>query len=521
MNNQNYKTNSKAELFKQIWKILEELRGKVDGWDFKGYVLGFLFYRYISENITKYINENEPDDNFDYSKLEDNKITEKIRKELINEKGFFIYPSQLFKNVLHKANQDIENLNEILDKLFKDIEHSALGTPSEENLKGIFGGIEINSDKLGKIVIDRNKKLLNIMKHIQDLNLGSFENKDIDIFGDAYEFMMAQYASNAGKSGGEYFTPQEVSKLLTKLAIGNKKEIKNVYDPACGSGSLLLQAEKILGNENIKDGFYGQESNITTYNLCRMNMFLHNINFDKFNIKHEDTLINPLIDLDKKFELVVSNPPYSISWEGENDPILINDPRFSPPGVLAPKSKADYAFILDALHHLDTNGQAAIVCFPGIFYRGGAELKIRKWLVENNHIAGLIALAPNLFYGTSINTVIMVLSKSKIDSKIMMIDASNLFEKGTNQNKLSKSNINQIVDTFLNKKEIEHFSKNVDLDKIKSNNFDLSISKYVEPKVIEEVININQLNNEIEQTTKRIDQLRKEIDLITKELESE
>lgn len=521
MNNQNYKTNSKAELFKQIWKILEELRGKVDGWDFKGYVLGFLFYRYISENITKYINENEPDDNFDYSKLEDNKITEKIRKELINEKGFFIYPSQLFKNVLHKANQDIENLNEILDKLFKDIEHSALGTPSEENLKGIFGGIEINSDKLGKIVIDRNKKLLNIMKHIQDLNLGSFENKDIDIFGDAYEFMMAQYASNAGKSGGEYFTPQEVSKLLTKLAIGNKKEIKNVYDPACGSGSLLLQAEKILGNENIKDGFYGQESNITTYNLCRMNMFLHNINFDKFNIKHEDTLINPLIDLDKKFELVVSNPPYSISWEGENNPILINDPRFSPPGVLAPKSKADYAFILDALHHLGTNGQAAIVCFPGIFYRGGAELKIRKWLVENNHIAGLIALAPNLFYGTSINTCIMVLSKSKIDSKIMMIDASNLFEKGTNQNKLSESNINQIVDTFLNKKEIEHFSKNVDLDKIKSNNFDLSISKYVEPKVIEEVIDINQLNNEIEQTTKRIDQLRKEIDLITKELESE
>ena len=215
MNNEYYRNNSKAELFKQIWKIAEELRGKVDGWDFKGYVLGFLFYRYISENITQHINQDE-DDNFDYANLEDNKITEEIKKELIKEKGFFIYPSQLFKNVLKKASIDSENLNEILNDLFKNIEHSALGTESEENLKGIFGGIEINSEKLGKTVIDKNKNLLNIMKHIQDLNLGSFENKDIDIFGDAYEYMMGQYASNAGKSGGEYFTPQEVSKLLTK-----------------------------------------------------------------------------------------------------------------------------------------------------------------------------------------------------------------------------------------------------------------------------------------------------------------
>lgn len=517
--NDNY-YNSKIELFKQIWKIAEELRGKVDGWDFKGYVLGFLFYRYISENINKYINKFEAN-NFDYAKLEDNKISKEIREDLISVKGFFIYPSQLFTNVLEISRKNSENLNEKLDKVFKDIEQSALGTPSEENLKGIFGGIEINSDKLGKTVIERNKRLLNIMNHIANLNLGSFENKDIDIFGDAYEFMMGQYASNAGKSGGEYFTPQEVSKLLTKLAIGNKTEVKNVYDPACGSGSLLLQAEKVLGHENIKDGFYGQESNITTYNLCRMNMFLHNINFDKFHIKHGDTLIDPQHPLEQKFELVVSNPPYSTSWEGKNNPILINDLRFSAPGALAPTSKADYAFILDALYHLDVNGAAAIVCFPGIFYRGGAELKIRKWLVEKNYIAGLIALAPNLFYGTSINTVIMVLSKSKVDSKIMMIDASNLFEKDTNQNKLSEDNINQIVDTFLNKKEIEHFSKNVDLKDIEANNFDLSISKYVEPKIIEEVIDIKALNKEIEETTQRVDWLRKEIDLIVKELEDE
>lgn len=513
-------TNSKQELFKQIWNIAEELRGQVDGWDFKGYVLGFLFYRYISENITRYINESESDD-FDYAQLDDHKITDEIRKDLINIKGFIIYPSQLFLNVLDQAKKDNQNLNEILDDAFKKIEQSALGTASEENLKDIFAGIEINSSKLGKTVVERNKKLLNIMNHIANLNLGSFENKDIDIFGDAYEFMMAQYASAAGKSGGEYFTPQEVSKLLTKLAIGNKKEIKNVYDPACGSGSLLLQAEKILGHKNIKDGFYGQDSNITTYNLCRMNMFLHNVNFDKFHIKHGDTLIDPQIPLEQKFELVVSNPPYSIKWEGDKNPILINDQRFSAPGVLAPKSKADYAFILDALYHLDVNGQAAIVCFPGIFYRGGAETKIRKWLVENNYIAALVALAPNLFYGTPINTVIMVLSKSKVDSKIMMIDASNLFEKDTNQNKLSDDNINQIVDTFLNKKEIEHFSKNVDLKDIEANNFDLSISKYVEPKIIEEVIDIKALNKEIEETTQKVDQLRKEIDLIVKELEDE
>lgn len=507
-------------MFKQIWKIAEQLRGKVDGWDFKGYVLGFLFYRYISENFVNFINSNE-EKSFDFAKLDDKVITKEVKQDLINTKGFFIYPSQLFLNVFESAKKDVTDLNEKLDKVFKDIERSTLGTPSEENLKGIFLGIEINSNKLGKTTIERNKKLINIMDTIASINLGSFENSDIDIFGDAYEFMMAQYASNAGKSGGEYFTPQEVSKLLTKLAIGNKTKIKNVYDPACGSGSLLLQAEKILGHENIKDGFYGQESNITTYNSCRMNMFLHNVNFDKFHIKHGDTLIDPQHSLDQKFELVVSNPPYSIKWEGKNNPILINDLRFSPPGVLAPTSKSDYAFILDALYHLDINGAAVIVCFPGIFYRGGAELKIRKWLVQNNHVAGLIALAPNLFYGTPISTVIMILSKSKVDSKIMMIDASDLFEKDTNQNKLSENNINQIVDTFLNKKEIEHFSKNVDLKDVEANNFDLSISKYVEPKIVEEVIDIKALNKEIEETTQRVDQLRKEIDLIVKELEDE
>ena len=517
--NNNYKTNSKTELFKHIWKIAEELRGKVDGWDFKGYVLGFLFYRYISENIIEYINKSEKED-FNYLNLSDDMIDENIKKGLVDEKGFFIYPSQLFLNVLNEAKNNINDLNEKLSKIFKEIEQSAIGSQSEDNIKGIFGGIEINSDKLGQTVIEKNKKLFNIMNHIANLNLGSFEDKNIDIFGDAYEFMMGQYASHAGKSGGEYFTPQEVSKLLTKLGIGNKTEIRNVYDPACGSGSLLLQAEKILGHENIKDGFYGQESNITTYNLCRMNMFLHNVNYDKFSIKLGDTLLNPLHG-EEKFELVISNPPYSLEWEGDNNPILINDVRFKAPGVLAPKSKSDYAFILDALYHLDVDGTAAIVCFPGIFYRGGAELKIRQWLIDNNYVAGLIALASNLFYGTSINTVILVLSKSKSDNNVMFIDATNQFEKDTNQNKLNDQHINYIVDAFINKKEIKHFSRYVDVNKIKTNNYNLSVSTYIEQEIIEEVIDIKKLNEEIKLTTNRVNQLRNEIDQIVRELEDE
>ncbi|WP_406602394.1 type I restriction-modification system subunit M [Metamycoplasma sualvi] len=520
--------NQKNELFKHIWNIAEELRGKVDGWDFKGYVLGFLFYKYISENLCQYINKTEWESgnkDFDYAFCNDNEVDEEIKSQIIEEKGLFIYPSQLFSNLVKNASKNIEELNIIISNNFREIEASAIGTKSEDNVKGIFSIIKLDSNDLGNNVISRNKNLLNVINKINELDLGDFKNNEIDLFGDAYEFLMSMYASQAGKAGGEYFTPQEVSKLLTKLAIGNKKEIKNVYDPACGSGSLLLQAAKLLGEKHIIDGFYGQDSNPTTYNLCRINMFLHNINFANFNIQWGDTLVDPQHDLDKKYEVIVSNPPYSIKWEGDDNITLINDERFSSPGVLAPKSKADFAFILHSLHLLDVDGKAAIVCFPGIFYRGGAEAKIRDWLIKHNYIDLIISLPSNLFYGTSIQTNIMVLSKSKQDKKIMFIDASQKYIKQTNQNILGDETIDLIVDAYLNRKEIGNFSKLVDIDydKLKENDFDLSVNNFIEDtsNIKEEKIDIVQLNKSINEIVKRNDELRKEIDLIIEEIGNE
>ncbi len=510
--------NQKEELFKSIWKIAEKLRGKVDGWDFKSYILCILFFRYISEDITKCLNKNESSD-FNYANLNDNEVPEDVIIETIKEKGFFIKPSQLFVNVVKNAKNNKDDLNINITNIFRDIENSSKGYESERNLKGIFYDIDFNSPNLGSSAPERNKHLYEILTNIAEIKL-DLKDSDNDIFGDAYEYLMGMYASNAGKSGGEYFTPQEVSKLLTKLAIGNKKEIKNVYDPACGSGSLLLQAAKILGDENVTQGYYGQESNITTYNLCRMNMFLHNINCSNFDIELGDTLIDPKHALDNKYEVIVSNPPYSIKWEGDDNPTLINDVRYAPAGILAPKSKSDYAFIMHALYLLATNGKAAIVCFPGIFYRGGAEQKIRQYLVNNNYIDLIINLPDNLFYGTSISTCIMVLNKSKLnhENNIMFIDATREFEKRTNQNILSEDNINKILNTYLERKEIDHFSKIVELDTIKENDYNLSVSNYIEQENNKEVIDINVLNSDIDRIVKRNDELRTKINEIIKEL---
>ena len=413
-------TQERDELHRSIWKIADELRGAVDGWDFKQYVLGIMFYRYISENLTNYINKGEHeagDKSFDYAKMSDEEAL--VAKEgLIEEKGFFILPSELFCNVVNKCEND-ENLNETLEKVFNHIEESAKGSVSESDFAGLFDDIDVNSNKLGATVEKRNKKLASVLKNIAEMKL-SYGDNTIDAFGDAYEFLMSMYASNAGKSGGEFFTPQEVSELLTRLAVVGKIEVNKVYDPACGSGSLLLKALKVLGKENIKQGFFGQEKNITTYNLCRINMFLHDVDFDKFNIACEDTLIAPQHWDDEPFDVIVSNPPYSIKWEGDDNPLLINDSRFSPAGVLAPKGKADLAFIMHSLAWLSTNGVAAIVCFPGIMYRGGAEQKIRKYLIDNNYIDTVIQLPDNLFFGTSIATCIMVLKKSRPDTNVLL-----------------------------------------------------------------------------------------------------
>lgn len=500
------------ELHKAIWSIADDLRGSVDGWDFKQYILGIMFYRYISENITNYINEGERkagDKNFDYATLSD-EVAESERQNLVKEKGFFILPSELFCNVCKKAKDD-ENLNETLEKIFNNIENSAKGAESEDDFSGLFDDIDVNSNKLGATVPKRNEKLVKILDGIAGINLGNYQDHNIDAFGDAYEFLMSMYASNAGKSGGEFYTPQEVSELLTRLAIVGKTSVNKVYDPACGSGSLLLKSAKILGKDNVRNGFYGQEINITTYNLCRINMFLHDIDYDKFNIACEDTLVSPQHWDDKPFEVIVSNPPYSIKWIGDDNSILINDPRYSPAGVLAPKSKADFAFIMHSLAWLATNGTASIVCFPGIFYRSGAEQKIRRYLIDNNFVDCIIQLPDNLFFGTSIATCIMVLKKSKKDNSTLFIDASKEFVKVTNNNKLTDENINNILKIFENRQDVEYTAKLVSNKEIEENNYNLSVSTYVEKEDTKEHINIDVLNKEIDEIVEREDVLRNEI----------
>ena len=516
-------SREREELHKTIWAIAEHLRGAVDGWDFKQYILGIMFYRYISENLADYINEGERkagDKLFDYAKISD-KMAEKERASLVEEKGFFILPSELFCNVVKTANNHKEDLNEILQTVFNNIENSAKGTPSEKDFSGLFDDIDVNSNKLGSTVLKRNERLIKILEGINGLNIGKYHDNNIDAFGDAYEYLMSMYASNAGKSGGEYYTPQEVSELLTKLATVGKTSVNKVYDPAVGSGSLLLKSAKILGRENVRLGFFGQEKNLTTYNLCRINMFLHNIGYNKFSIACEDTLIAPQHWDDEPFEVIVSNPPYSIKWAGDNNPLLINDPRYSPAGVLAPKSKADFAFIMHSLSWLAEGGTAAIVCFPGIFYRGGAEKKIRKYLIDNNFIDAVIQLPSNLFFGTSIATCIMVMKKGKKDNSVLFIDASNEYQKATNSNKLSDENVDKIVEIFTKREDKQYIAKLVSSEEIGNQDYNLSVSTYVEKEDTREKIDIEKLNKEIVEIVAKEQKLREGIDEIIAEIGGE
>ena len=514
------KEQEREELHRAIWAIADELRGAVDGWDFKNYVLGTMFYRYISENLCNYINDGEAEagnDDFDFAKMPDEEA-EEAREGLVEEKGFFILPSELFCNVRANAAND-ENLNETLERVFRHIEESAQGSEAESDFAGLFDDYDVNSNKLGSTVAKRNEKLVKLLNGVGEMKLGDVKDHSIDAFGDAYEYLMTMYASNAGKSGGEFFTPAEVSELLTRLGTVGKTEINKVYDPACGSGSLLLKAEKVLGKDAIRNGFYGQEINITTYNLCRINMFLHDVGFDKFDIACEDTLLSPQHWDDEPFELIVSNPPYSIKWEGDDNPLLINDPRFAPAGVLAPKSKADMAFIMHSLSWLASNGTAAIVCFPGIMYRGGAEQKIRKYLVDNNYVDCIIQLPSNLFFGTSIATCIMVMKKNKTDNKTLFIDATSECVKVTNNNKLTPENIDRIVDVFAKREDVKHFAHLAEYAEIVENDYNLSVSTYVEAEDIREKIDIVKLNAEIKEIVAREQMLRAEIDKIIAEIE--
>ena len=514
------KEQERNELHRAIWQIANDLRGSVDGWDFKAYVLGMLFYRFISENLTAFINAEERktgNAKFDYAKLSDEEA-EFGRAETVKDKGFYILPSELFVNVRARAKND-PNLNETLSRIFKNIENSAKGAESEDDLKGLFDDLDVNSNKLGPTVIKRNEKLVKILDAIGGLQLGNFSDHTIDAFGDAYEFLMTMYASNAGKSGGEFFTPQEVSELLARITVVGRTEVNKVYDPACGSGSLLLKFAKILGQDHVRQGFFGQEINITTYNLCRINMFLHEVNYEKFDIEHGDTLTDPKHWDDEPFDAIVSNPPYSIKWDGDANPLLINDPRFAPAGVLAPKSKADLAFTMHMLHWLSTSGTAAIVEFPGVLYRGGAEQKIRKYLVDNNYVDAVIQLTDNLFFGTPIATCIIVLKKSKRDNSVLFIDAKTEFVHEGNKNKLSQANIDRILNVYIARKDEAHFAHLVSRDEIEANEYNISVSTYVEQQDTRETIDIHALNRKISEIVARQDELRKAIDGIVADLE--
>ena len=516
----NKKEQERAALHSTIWRIANDLRGSVDGWDFKQYVLGMLFYRFISENLTSYINEKQREageKNFEYAALKD-KDAEHGRALILEEKGFFIHPSELFENVRKHAASD-SNLNETLETVFKNIEASAKGTDSESDMKGLFADIDVNSNKLGATVPKRNELLVKLMNAIGDLDLGNYGDNSIDLFGDAYEYLMTMYAANAGKSGGEFFTPQEVSELLARITVVGKTEVNKVYDPACGSGSLLLKFAKVLGKENVRNGFFGQEINITTYNLCRINMFLHDINYEQFDIAHGDTLTEPKHWDDEPFEAIVSNPPYSIKWDGDANPILINDERFTPAGILAPKSKADLAFVMHALSWLATNGTAAIVSFPGVLYRGGAEQKIRQYLIDNNYVDTVIQLPPDLFFGTTIATCILVLKKNKPNNKVLFIDASTEFVRGSAKNKLAESHTQRILECYTKRENQDHFSRLVEHSEMVEKDYNISVGTYVAQKDTREVVDITELNDRIVQIVKRQNELRSQIDAIVADLE--
>ena len=518
----NKKEQERDELHRTIWKIANDLRGSIDGWDFKQYVLGLLLYRFISENLEEYLNNEEHNagnKDFDYSKITDEQA-EFGRKDTLEEKGFYILPSELFVNVRKNAKND-SDLNITLNTIFNNIENSAKGTASEKDMKGLFADLDVNSAKLGNTVKERNEKLVKLLDSIGELGLGNYGDNTIDAFGDAYEFLMTMYASNAGKSGGEFFTPQEVGELLARITLIGKTEVNRVYDPACGSGSLLLKFAKVLGKENVKQGFYGQEINLTTYNLCRINMFLHNINYDKFNIERGDTLTDPKHWDDEPFDAIVSNPPYSIKWAGKSNPLLINDPRYAPAGVLAPESKADLAFTMHMVSWLAQNGTAAIVEFPGVLYRSGAEQKIRKYLVDNNFVEAVIQLPSDLFFGTSIATCIIVIKKSKIDNNVLFINASDECVRNTNKNKLSDDNIANIIELLRNRVNIDNKCYLASYEEIKDNDYNISVNSYLKVDTEQEEVDIKELNKNIEDIVARQSKIRTELDKIILELEAD
>lgn len=511
------KTNEKQQeqqrqLHSKLWSIANDLRGNMEANEFKNYILGLIFYRYLSEKVESRVNDLLSEDDIDYlTAWQDEEYKEGLKEELLEQIGYFIEPTYLFSNLVNS----IENGNfdiEMLQKAINSITESTIGMDSQEDFDNLFDDMDLSSTKLGKDVKSRSKLIAKVISNISSIEF-SHEDTEIDVLGDAYEYLISQFASNAGKKAGEFYTPQQVSKILAKIVTIEKTDLKNVYDPTCGSGSLLLRVAK----EAKVRKFYGQEFTSTTYNLVRMNMLLHDVNYNNFDIKNNDTLENPE-HIDMKFEAIVANPPYSAKWSADDK--FLDDDRFSPYGKLAPKSKADFAFIQHMIYHLDDNGTMAVVLPHGVLFRGASEGVIRKYLIEEKNVLdAVIGLPANIFYGTSIPTVILVFKKNrKNKDDILFIDASNEFEKGKNQNNLTDDNVEKIVKTYKERSTIDKYSYVATLDEIKENDYNLNIPRYVDTFEEEEEIDLDLVSQKIKSIDKEIAEIDEKLSVYLKEL---
>lgn len=501
-----------AELQKKLWSIANDLRGNMDASEFRNYILGLIFYRYLSEKTEEEVDKLLSDDNLSYEEAwQDEEYREAIEAELISQIGFVVEPQYLFSNFIRKIeNQtfDIEELHKAVNK----VEESTRGEESEDDFNHLFADMDLNSSRLGTSNAARTKLISKVMVNLSTLPF-VHSDLEIDMLGDAYEYLIGQFAATAGKKAGEFYTPQQVSKILAQIVTTDKTDLRNVYDPTCGSGSLLLR----VGREARVRHYYGQEYNSTTYNLARMNMLLHDVNYNRFSIDNADTLEDPAVD-EEKFEAVVANPPYSAKWSA--DPKFMDDPRFSNYGKLAPKSKADFAFIQHMIHHLDDNGTMAVVLPHGVLFRGAAEGQIRRYLIEEkNYLDAIIGLPANLFFGTSIPTSILVFKKCRQkDDSVLFIDASQSFEKGKNQNHLSDEDVEKIVNTYRNREELDKFSHNATLEEIADNDYNLNIPRYVDTFEEEAPIDLDQVQSDLKTIEAEIKEVEQEISGYLKEL---
>lgn len=501
-----------ADLHSRLWSIANTLRGTMEAYDFKNYILGLIFYRYLSENVEQRVAKLLEEDGISYEEAwQDEEYREALSEELISDIGYFIEPTYLFSSLLRLIEERTFDI-EALQGAINNITESTIGHESQQDFDHLFDDMDLTSSKLGRDVKSRSALIAKVMADIADIPF-AYENSEIDVLGDAYEYLIGQFAANAGKKAGEFYTPQQVSKILAKIVTAGKKDLKNVYDPTCGSGSLLLR----VGREANVRKFYGQELTATTYNLARMNMLLHGVNYMNFDIRNDDTIEHPH-HLDERFEAIVANPPYSAKWSG--DAKFLDDERFSAYGKLAPKSKADFTFIQHMIYQLDDKGTMAVVLPHGVLFRGAAEGVIRKYLIEERNVLdAVIGLPANIFYGTSIPTVILVFKKCREHNEdILFIDASNEFDKGKNQNLLTEEHVNKIVQTYLNRETIDKYSYVATLDEVKENDYNLNIPRYVDTFEEEEPVDLQAVSQRIAEIDREIAQIDEELSSYLKEL---